>query len=59
MEINDMLKYMAENQELNTLQIVALQMMPLCVNLTDCTIEQKVKESYRLAELFLELGNER
>lgn len=52
-------KEWSEIKKMTTLQIVALEMIPLCVNLTDFTIEQKVKESYRLAELFLELGNER
>lgn len=40
---------------LDKLQLVALQMIPLCVELPDHTIEQKLKESYRLAKIFLEL----
>lgn len=47
------------NNPSNTLQIIALQMIPLCVELSDHTLEQKVKESYRLAELFLNLENEK
>lgn len=55
----EMLRLLLENQELNTLQVVALQMIPLCAELPDHTLEQKVRESYNLAELFIKIGNER
>lgn len=47
--------YEQDYTNLTKLQLVALQMIPLCVELPDHTLEQKVKESYRLAKIFLEL----
>ena len=53
-EIIDM-DYEQENNSLNKLQLTAVFMLPLCVELSDHTLEQKLKESYRLAKIFLEL----